>query len=148
MRTLALRAAAVGVCLLAGRLLSAGPSGSASSYPQIICVVPMVGAGTVNDPRRPMFAPVAGQKAESEKPSKGFVDPAVITSYRSVITDDGLFAIVVFEAHDRAAFRSILSSRSLLKSFDLTNTPLDTLLPILRTFKRNFDLPMLQGGAL
>ena len=132
MRSSLLRAAA-GVCSLAGTLFSAGPNGSASPYPQILCVVPMVGAGTVSDPRRPLFAPVAGQEAaESQKPSKGFVDRAAITSYRSIATDDGLFAIVVFEAHDRAAFRPILSDRRLLKSFDLGNTRLETLLPALR----------------
>ena len=148
MRTLALRAA-LGVCLFAGNSFPAGPNGSsASPYPQILCVVPMVGAGTVSDPRRPMFAPVAGQPAEEQRPSKGFVDPAAITSYRSVVSDDGLFAIVVFEARDRAAFRPILASRSLLKKFDLANTPLDTLLPTLRTLKKNFNLRMLQGGAL
>ena len=52
MRTLLLRAT-VGVCLFLS-LLTAGPKGNAGPlYERIICVVPLVGAGTLDDPKRP-----------------------------------------------------------------------------------------------
>ena len=64
MRTLLLRAT-VGVCLFLS-LLTAGPKGNAGPlYERIICVVPLVGAGTLDDPKRPLFAPVAGDASQA-----------------------------------------------------------------------------------
>ncbi len=77
MRSLALRMLA-GVCLLT-TLGFSGPRSGGALYERIICVVPMVGAGTLDDPKRPMFAPVAEQHPSAEpKKSKGFADPPAI----------------------------------------------------------------------
>lgn len=135
------------VCLFSGLLVSA-PNGAISPAPhRIICVVPMIGTGTLDDPRRPMLAPIPNQPA-STKASKGFLDSPTIMAFHSVVGDDGQFAIVELEARDRAAFQSILRNRSLLQSFDLAKTKLETLVPQLRRYKRNFELRMLQGGSL
>ena len=148
MRSLLCRAA-VGVCLSIFSMSGASaPGGSRPVYPQLVCVVPIIGTGTLAAPRRPLSAPVAGAEAPTHAPSKGFRDAAAITASRSVLSDDGLFAIVLFEAHDRAAFKPILNDKTVLQRFDLSNTTLNALLPALRVFKKNFDIRMLQGGAL
>ena len=150
MRPLLLRAT-VGVCLFLS-LLTAGPKGNAGPlYERIICVVPLVGAGTLDDPKRPLFAPVAGDASQalpSHSKSKGFLDPATIVSYQSVLTDDGKQAIVMFVARDRAALQPILGNNLGLQVFDLRSTSPDTLLKALRLMKKNFDLTVFLGGAL
>lgn len=150
MRTLLLRAT-VGVCLLTGLLPAAPKGNSVPLYERVICVVPLVGTGTLDDPKRPLFAPVIGAASEAfatGKKSKGFLDPATIVSYQSVPTDDGLQAIVEFVARDRAAFQPVLGNNAGIKVFDLRNTSLDTLLKELRKVKQNFDLAAFLGGVL
>lgn len=150
MRTLLLRAT-VGVCLLASFLHSA-PNGNAGLiYERIICVVPLVGTGTLDDPRRPLFTPIAGASQQVSLPgkkTKGFLDAPALVSYQSVPTDDGLQAIVMFVARDRAAFQTILGHNAGIEVFDLRKASPDTLLKELRKVKRNFDLTAFLGGAL
>ncbi len=149
MRSAALRILA-GVCLFTSLGLAGPRSVSGALYERIICVVPMVGAGTLDDPKRPMFAPVAGQMpAERQKKSKGFADPPVIIGYRSVMADDGQTAIVEFVARDRAAFRPILQSNDAsVRVFDPQKIAADTLLEQLRLLKKDFDLSAFAEGGL
>ena len=74
-----------------------------NSYERILAVVPMVGAGTFADPKRPLFAPVP-----STQPSG---DRSGIIAFNFVTSDDGRFALVEFVARDRAAFAPILADR-------------------------------------
>jgi hypothetical protein len=69
-----------------------------NTYHRIIAVVPLVGAGTAADPRRPLYAPTANSAS-----------PDGIIAFTQVPTDDGKFAIVEFVAKDRKAFQAILS---------------------------------------
>ena len=150
MRNLLLRAT-VGVCLFTGLLPSAPKGNAGPIYERIICVVPLVGAGTLDDPKRPLFAPVAGASQQAILPgkkSKGFLDPAAIVSYQSVLTDDGTQAIVEFVARDRAALQPILGNRLGVPVFDLRDASLEAMLTALRQVKKNFSLSMLQGGTL
>ncbi len=150
MRHLFLRVTA-GVCLFAVLSWSSPHATSGPLYPTLICVVPLVGAGTLNDPRRPMFTPVAGGPPDELAPvkkSKGFAEAPQIVGYHSVLTDDGQHAIVEFIARDRAAFQPILKETGPLAVFDLQKTPPAALLESLRNFKKNFDLRMLRGGSL
>jgi hypothetical protein len=66
---------------------------------RLLCVVPMVGAGTPEDPKRPLFAP---WPATAETKS-------AILSYSQQVSDDGAYAIVEFVARDKAAFKAIAS---------------------------------------
>ncbi len=138
--------ALLGVCLLT-RLSFTGPhSDPGSIYERLICVVPMVGSGTLDDPRRPMFAPVPGQ-TQADLPqtkSKGFAEPPQILAFHSVPTDDGQAAIVEFVAQDRAAFQEILRSGSVLKSFDRHSTSEEMVLEELRKFKKDFNFRQLR----
>src|SRR5947209_8124131 len=68
-------------------------------HDRILCVVPMTGTGTWDDPKRPMFAP---------KPSE--IDPANragILGWQWLPTDDGTMAIVEFVGGSPAALAHI-----------------------------------------
>lgn len=68
-------------------------------YERLVCIVPMIGAGTAEDPRRPMYTPAGPREA----------NPFLAFSY--LASDDGKFALVEFVAVDRAAFDGILQDR-------------------------------------
>jgi hypothetical protein len=73
----------------------------ANSYHRVICVVPLVGSGTWDDPKRPMFAPLPSQMGRGK---------SGILAYYHEMSDDGQSAIVVFVAVDRASLQSILTT--------------------------------------
>ncbi len=73
------------------------------SYERILAVVPMTGAGTAEDPRRPMYAPLPGKDAANREGILAFVFQ---------IADDGKHALVEFVAADPAAFKDILADQS------------------------------------
>jgi len=64
-----------------------------SLHERVLLVVPMVGAGTYSDPRRPLFAPAPGERRT----------PNGIHSFSYEVSDDGKFALVEFVALDRSA---------------------------------------------
>jgi hypothetical protein len=72
------------------------------TYQRLICVVPMTGTGTADDPRRPKYVPA--------EPSR---DRTGILAWNSIATFDGAFAIVEFVAADQSAFRDILADKSI-----------------------------------
>jgi hypothetical protein len=69
------------------------------TYERLIAIVPMIGTGTDEDPRRPQFVPAQG------------VDPSrrglIGVSYQ--LSDDENFALVEFVARDRSVFKEILA---------------------------------------
>jgi hypothetical protein len=80
-------------------------------YERVLCVVPMVGAGTPEDPRRPAYAP--GPPASGTVPS---LDGILAFAYQ--ISDDGKLALVEFVALNPAAFQDLLDdSRPEVKVF-------------------------------
>ncbi len=68
---------------------------------RLICVVPMIGSGTAEDPRRPMYTPAPGEAP----------DPDGILGFTATLSDNGHFALVEYVARNRAAFRQILAER-------------------------------------
>jgi hypothetical protein len=114
---------------------------SRNLYERLLCVVPMVGAGTPDDPRRPMYAPLPARGAE---PSQ---DGIIAFSFQE--SDDGRYAIVEFVARDRAAFREILQDRRAeVKVFDKGTARRSDIETEFRKHKRDFDLDDLAVGAL
>jgi hypothetical protein len=71
-------------------------------YERALCIVPMVGAGTQEDPRRPQYAPLP--PAPGTPPSR---DGIIAFSYQ--LSDDGQFALVELVAVDRKAFKEVLA---------------------------------------
>ncbi len=139
-----------GVCLLIRLSYASSHADPTSTYQRIICVVPMVGAGTLEDPKRPLFAPVSGLSENAGESSKGFTDVAKIVAYHSVLSDDGTQAIVEFVARDRAAFAPLLGAKrqGRIQLFDAIHGKPDEVLQELRKVKKSFDFQMLRVGAM
>ncbi len=110
----------------------------------------MIGSGTIEDPKRPMFAPVAdGANDTDAKRSKGFTEPPSIVGYHMVMADDGRTAIVEFLARDRAAFKVMIESQAPgIRVLDPHRLSADKLLRELRAFKKNFTLSTFAEGGL
>ena len=80
-------------------------------YERVLAVVPlMVGQGTFDDPKRPMYAPSPAQVQTATATRQG------ILAFTYVMSDDGLLALVEFVARDRSAFQAILADPT-VKSF-------------------------------
>lgn len=137
------------VCLLAGATFAGpGPNRSAMYHP-IICVVPIVGSGTVKDPKRPLFAPIAATALAQPPSSMDKPQPdKQIIAFQSVPTDDGKAAIVMFVARNYAAFQPILNDARVIEKFERKNIRERDLVVALRKYKKNFDMKQLQMGAL
>jgi hypothetical protein len=76
-----------------------------------MAVVPvMVGQGTFDDPKRPMYAPSPAQIQASTASRQG------ILGFTYVMSDDGTLALVEYVARDRSAFQAILADAT-VKSF-------------------------------
>jgi hypothetical protein len=99
-------------------------------YHRVICVVPMVGSGTPDDPRRPQYAPWP----PSQKP-----DPKGIIAFSHIASDDGRYALVEFVARDWSAFNAVLSDKQ-IKAFRKGKDPKDDIEKELKKYRKDFDL--------
>ena len=118
----------VGVLVLCACVCAQRRVDPKNSYSRIICVVPMVGTGTADDPRRPQYAPWPATQ-----------DPNGITGFFFQPSDDGKFAVVEFISRNRSALVPILADKS-IKSFEesrQTNTNIEA---AIRPFRKDFDL--------
>jgi hypothetical protein len=106
---------------------------------RLLAIVPMTGAGTPADPRRPMFAPM--------QPSGNPRQPG-IEGFRYVVSDDGRFALVEFVARDASAFASILGANTPdVKAFERKKAAPAAVQQEFRRLKRDFDLARFLGGG-
>jgi len=103
-------------------------------FERVFAIVPMVGKGTMDDPRRPMFAPSDEEKDLPEEQR--------ILSFTAIPSDDGRLALVEFVAKDRAAFRRIAEAgRDLnLKIFVKGRDSRESIEQEFRRLKRDFSL--------
>lgn len=150
MKTLALRAI-VGVCLFAAALTAATSHNRTTMRERIICVVPMVGSGTLNDPHRPMFASSSRVVTEAAARGKkrGGIESVDALSFHSVPTDDGQHAIVEFSSGNRTTLKQILAADpNAVVVFEPNKISQQKLEKELRKFKKNFDVQAFLGGAL
>ena len=99
-----------------------------NSYNRVICVVPMVGKGTTDDPRRPQYAPWPAAQ-----------DPNGITGFFFQPSDDGSFAIVEFVSRNRAALLPILNDKT-IKTFEESRQTKATIEAAVKPFRKDFDL--------
>ncbi|MCX6622803.1 MAG: hypothetical protein NTY38_17405 [Acidobacteria bacterium] len=100
-------------------------------YERLVAIVPMTGAGTFNDPRRPMYAPIPG--TESSKRLIGF---------SFMVSDDGKSALVEFVARDRSAFADILTNRqqSVANIWQKHEATKDDVEKEFRKLRKDFDI--------
>ncbi len=100
-------------------------------YERLVTVVPMVGAGTFGDPKRPMYAPLASQANSTSRVG--------ILAYSYQTSDDGKYALVEFVAQDPAAFRDILANAS-VKHFQKGKDKPEDIEKELKKYKKDFDI--------
>ena len=129
------------VCLLVavGSALAQHRVDPSRMYARIYVIVPMVGSGTWEDPKRPMFAPVPNQTAAGSRTG--------IIAFNSVASDDGNFALVEFVAENRLELAKItapvsagLASVPGPQMFDRSTVPDATVQSAFQLLKKNFDI--------
>src|SRR5258708_21474215 len=109
-----------------------------SLYERLYCVVPMIGAGTWADPKRPMYAPSPAQMNPASRTG--------IIGFTHVLSDDGQFALVEFVARDAKAFDRILADMNVninvntnVKSFRKGQDKREDIEAEFRKHKKDFD---------
>ena len=129
-------------------LYSQQPVSMRNTHERVVAIVPMIGKGTDDDPRRPMFAPLAAEmaapeddkEAVGEKPALKAKRTSRIIGYTCKPSDDGRFALVEFVATDRAALEEILKDTNPdVKVFRLGEQSRKAALTELRKFRQDFD---------
>lgn len=95
---------------LATRLQSQPRVDARNRYERVQAVVPLVGKGTFDDPKRPMYAPSPAELRLATTTGKGII------GFTHVMSDDGKLALVEYVARDRAAFQPILADPT-IKAF-------------------------------
>lgn len=109
-------------------------------YERILCVVPMVGRGTPEDPRRPDHVPWP-PKAEAAAAGRG------ILAFAYQVSDDGQWALVELVARDRKALEPVLSDRRpSVKVFERGKAQAAEIQAEFRNYKRDFELDRFQAN--
>jgi hypothetical protein len=108
-----------------------------NTYHRVIAVVPIVGAGTKADPRRPAYVPVP-VPVMGKAPSR-----SGIIGFSFLESDDKKFAIVEFVAADPAALKPILADKN-VTAFEKDKAKRSDIEPKLQKFKKDFTLEQLQ----
>jgi hypothetical protein len=98
----------------------------------------MVGSGTIDDPKRPMFAPARHDIATAVANHQA---PAILQSH-FVMADDGVTAIVEFVAPSRTALKPILAAATAggIKVYDPAHTSVAAVNAALQKIKNGFNL--------
>lgn len=99
-------------------------------HERVIAVVPIIGAGTYADPKRPLFAPTPTET------SKG----GGIIEYQWTPSDDGRYAVVEFVAKTRAGLMSIMTDARTLKVFEKGKSKKDEVEKELKKYRKDFSL--------
>ncbi len=110
-----------------------------SMYARVYAIVPMIGSGTWDDPKRPMFAPLPTQITPGSRTG--------IIAFNQVTSDDGNFALIEIVTANRSELASVtgpiqaqLSTVPGLQFFDRSTTPPATVQSAFQLLKKNFDI--------
>lgn len=97
---------------------------------RLICIVPMVGEGTYDDPKRPLLAP---------KPEELSKDGSGIISFHFELSDDGKTALLELVARTPEAFKAVLESgRTDIKIFRKGLTSKEEIETAFKVHKKDF----------
>jgi hypothetical protein len=94
----------VAVCVFASALFAQRNVSPANMYHRVRAVVPLIGAGTTSDPRRPMLVPTPAEQV-ADAANGGRPD---LIGYTMQLSDDGQYALVEFVIPDPMAFERLL----------------------------------------
>ena len=135
----ATRAVAVLVCLFTtvGALIAQPRVDSRNSYERCLVVLPLTGAGTLEDPVRPMFIP-APHSGLNTLQIPGTPSQSPILGYTWVPSDDGKFALTEIVMRDRAGFKGILAAPGLKVFIKGVNARAD-IEGEFKKYKKDFD---------
>jgi len=111
----------------------------ANAYERVFAIVPMIGAGTMDDPKRPLYAPAP----HSQSPAAH----AGILAYHFEISDDGTLALVEFVARDRSAFKALLAD-STVTAFLRGQHDLAGIVAAFTALKKDFDINSFRLAAM
>ncbi|MBK9171351.1 MAG: hypothetical protein IPM24_28390 [Bryobacterales bacterium] len=100
-------------------------------------VVPMVGQGTAEDPRRPAFVPAPPRPGDAVAER---TDLAGILGFTAIVSDDGRFALVEFVAEDPEAFRAIRTDARVVKAFEVGKARREDIETEFRKHRKDFEL--------
>jgi len=82
-------------------------------YTRVLCIVPLVGSGTTDDPIRPAYAPLPSSSAPITPPAGATSTLGQgIVAFSHQVSDDGKFALVEFVAYSRDAFKDLLADKN------------------------------------
>ena len=99
-------------------------------YERVIAVVPMTGAGTYRDPKRPLFAPLARDAKTSG-----------VVGYTFLLSDDKQKAVVEFVARDIKALDPILKAgRADVVAFHKGHVSKAVIETEMKKHRKDFDL--------
>jgi len=98
------------------------------THERIVAIVPMVGAGTAKDPKRPMFSDLPG-----------------LLGFTAELSDDGRFALVEFAAKERSQLNTLVNSGQRLARKD--SAAKDAIYEEFKQYKRAFN-PQRFGVAI
>ena len=125
------------VCLHSALLLFAQPKVDSNNlHERVIAIVPLTGAGTYADPKRPLFTPRPGENAPD------------IVSFRYELTDDSKFAILELTARNSRGLQPLLGANSPdIKVFRKGKDKKDDIERELKKVKKDIDLTSFVGGG-
>lgn len=126
------RAATLFVCLLTvtGSVCGQPRVEPRNLYERVLAIVPLTGAGTAADPKRPMYAPAPHNTNPASRTG--------ILGFTYELSDDGKFALVEYVARDRSAFSAILGDKSIQAFIKGVNQRSD-IETAFKARKKNFD---------
>jgi hypothetical protein len=108
---------------------------ASQGFNRLICLVHLIGSGTVSDPRRPEYTPAPGTA-----PSR-----SGIIAWSFQITDDGQMAIVHLVAADRNALQAVLAdTRPEIKVFEVGKATRQQFETEMGMYKAGFNLDTLR----
>jgi len=112
-------------------------------YHRVWAVVPLIGKGTPDDPRRPMFVPSRAEQAARAKGSR-----SGILGYSMQVSDDGNFALVEFVGATPADLKFIVNARVAgVKAFERGTATKADIEAEFQKYKRGFSLNSFVGGG-
>jgi hypothetical protein len=133
------RALQVVVCLFASVCVGLAQHrvDAGSMYSRIYAIVPMVGSGTWDDPKHPMFAPLPQQMTPGNRTG--------IIAFNHVESDDGTFALIEIVTANRSQLALITGPMTAaavqgLQIFDRSATSAATVQSAFQQYKKNFDI--------
>jgi hypothetical protein len=102
------------------------------AYYRVYAVVPIIGAGTSSDPKRPMFAPA---------PNANFDHSTSIIGFQMQLSDDHTMALVEFVGANRAALLPIITTTDVTSVvFERGKTTKATIEAEFQKYKKGFTL--------